>query len=170
VIVTFYHRKMKNSLRKCSIFFELKNNFVIFIIENFSSHLTEESLLKLTHETNLLNIVELNLSCCNLQSMKILSELKNLRSLNFSFNELIKLDDLCYFYSLESIDLSYNRLVSLDGMKGLTKLNFLFATNNFLKKSLDDLLTLKKYCTSLVHLDLRGNSFEKVIKKSLFFY
>jgi hypothetical protein len=47
-------------------------------------------------------------------------------------------------------------------MKGLTKLIFFIATNNFLKKSLEEILTLKRYCTSLLHLDLRGNPLDKV--------
>ncbi len=89
-------------------------------------------------------------------------ELKNLRSLNLAFNDLVKLDELAFFYALESIDLSYNKLTTLDGIKGLTKLIFFIATNNFLKKSLDDILTLKKYCPNLLHLDLRGNPFDKV--------
>jgi Leucine-rich repeat (LRR) protein len=89
-------------------------------------------------------------------------ELKNLRSLNLAFNDLVKLDELAFFYALESIDLSYNKLITLDGIKGLTKLIFFIATNNFLKKSLDDILTLKKYCPNLLHLDLRGNPFDKV--------
>jgi Leucine-rich repeat (LRR) protein len=88
--------------------------------------------------------------------------LKNLRSLNLAFNDLVKLDELAFFYALESIDLSYNKLTTLDGIKGLTKLIFFIATNNFLKKSLDDILTLKKYCPNLLHLDLRGNPFDKV--------
>jgi len=116
----------------------------------------------MTHETNLANIVELNLACCNLQSIKVLSNLKNLRSINLAFNDLIKLDELCYFYSLESIDLSYNKLSTLDGIKGLAKLGNLIATNNFLKKSLDEILTLKRYCPNILHLDLRGNPFDRV--------
>jgi len=52
-------------------------------------------------------------------------------------------------------------------MKGLTKLIFFIATNNFLKKSLNDILTLKRYCTNLLHLDLRANPFDKV--RRLFF-
>ena len=124
--------------------------------------LSESSLLQLSNEINLVNIIELNLTCCHLQSIKILSELKSLRSLNLTFNDLVRLDDLCYFYSLESIDLSYNKLTTLAGMKGLTKLKSFIATNNFLKNSLDDILTLKRYCPNLSHLDLRGNSFDKV--------
>ncbi|CAF0783988.1 unnamed protein product [Adineta ricciae] len=123
--------------------------------------LNEEILLEITHEKNLANIVELNLACCNLHSIKFLSNLKNLRSINLAFNELVKLDELCYFYSLESIDLSYNKLVTFDGMKGLTKLIYLIATNNFLKKSLDEVLTVKRYCPNVKHLDLRGNPFDK---------
>ncbi|CAF4500446.1 unnamed protein product, partial [Rotaria sp. Silwood2] len=125
------------------------------------SELTEDKLLKIVNETNLSNIIELNLACCNLQSIKILSELKNLRTLNLTFNDLVKLDELCYFYALESIDLSYNKLTTLDGIKGLTKLISFIAANNFLKKSLDDILTLKRYCTNLLHLDLRGNPLDK---------
>ena len=124
--------------------------------------LNEEILLEITHEKNLTNIVELNLACCNLHSIKFLSNLKNLRSMNLAFNELVKLDELCYFYSLESIDLSYNKLVTFDGMKGLTKLIYLIATNNFLKKSLDEVLTVKRYCPNIKHLDLRANPFDKV--------
>ncbi|CAF3420460.1 unnamed protein product [Rotaria sp. Silwood1] len=126
------------------------------------SELTEDKLLKIVNETNLSNIIELNLACCNLQSIKILSELKNLRSLNLAFNDLVKLDELCFFYALETIDLSYNKLTTLDGMKGLTKLITFIATHNFLKKSLDDILTLKRYCTNLFHLDLRENPFDKL--------
>ncbi|UJR26994.1 hypothetical protein I4U23_008301 [Adineta vaga] len=124
--------------------------------------LTEEILLEITKEKNLSNIVELNLACCNLHSIKFLSNLKNLRSINLAFNELVKLDELCYFYALESIDLSYNKLSTLDGMKGLTKLVYLIATNNFLRKSLDEVLILKRYCSSIKHLDLRGNPFDKM--------
>ena len=47
-------------------------------------------------------------------------------------------------------------------MKGLTKLVHLIATNNFLKKSLDEILILKRYCPNILHLDLRGNPFDKV--------
>lgn len=116
----------------------------------------------MTQETTLANIVELNLTCCNLLSVKFLSELKNLRTLDLTFNELTKLDDLCYFYSLEFIDVSYNKITTLDGMKGLAKLLSFIATHNFLKKSLDEILTLKRYCTSLCHLDLRHNPLDKV--------
>ncbi|CAF3540202.1 unnamed protein product [Adineta steineri] len=126
------------------------------------NELTEESLLEITHEKTLSNIIELNLACCNLQSIKILSNLKNLRSLNLAFNDLVKLDDLCYFYSLESIDLSYNKLITLDGIKGLTKLTYFIATNNFLKKSLEEILILKRYCPNILNLDLRGNPFDKL--------
>jgi Leucine-rich repeat (LRR) protein len=139
---------------------------ILIIIRN---HLSEDTILKLTCETSLASIIELNLTCCNLQSIKILSELKNLRSLNLAFNDLVKLDDLCFFYSLESIDLSYNKLITLDGMKGLTKLIFFIATNNFLKKSLDDILTLRRYCPNILHLDLRGNPFDKVRRKYMKF-
>ena len=44
---------------------------------------------------------------------------------------------------LRRIDLSYNKITTFDGMKGLTKLIFLVATNNFLKKSLDEILILR---------------------------
>jgi Leucine-rich repeat (LRR) protein len=151
---------MMNFHRKCSLFSLI--SFSNYIFSSFRTVLKEETLFKLTSETNLSTIVELNLACCNLHSIKLLSELKNLRSLNLAFNDLVKLDELCFFYALESIDLSYNKLTTLDGLKGLTKLIFFIATNNFLKKSLDDILTLKKYCTNLLHLDLRGNPFDKV--------
>ncbi|CAF3373605.1 unnamed protein product [Rotaria socialis] len=123
--------------------------------------LSEDKLLKLVNETNLANIVELNLTCCNLHSIKLLSELKSLRTLDLSFNELVKLDELCYFYSLEFIDLSYNKITTLDGIKGLAKLLSFIATHNVLKKSLDEILTLKRYCPSLCHLDLRRNPLDK---------
>jgi Leucine-rich repeat (LRR) protein len=127
--------------------------------------ITEDKLLEITQEKTLTNIVELNLACCNLHSIKALSNLKNLRSINLAFNELVKLDELCYFYALESIDVSYNKLVTLNGMKGLTKLVYLIATNNFLRKSLDEALTLKRYSPNIKHLDLRGNPFDKVRMK-----
>lgn len=164
MIILFFHPETKNFHRKCSNFF-----FHLFHATDFhyisSTDLTEANLLQFTFEINLSNIVELNLACCNLQSIKLLSELKNLRSLNLAFNDLVKLDELCYFYSLESVDLSYNKLTSLDGMKGLMKLIFFIATNNFLRKSLDDLLTLKRYCSNILHLDLRGNPYEKVRRR-----
>lgn len=92
----------------------------------------------------------------------MLSQLKNLRTLNLEFNEIVKLDELCYFYSLEAINLSYNKLTTLDGMKGLNKLMQFTVTYNFLKKSFDEILTLKRYCPNLLHLDLRGNPLDKV--------
>jgi Leucine-rich repeat (LRR) protein len=125
-------------------------------------NLSEENLLHYTRETNLGNIVELNLSCCNLQSIKILSQMKQLRTLNLTFNELMKLDDLCFFYALESIDLSYNKISTFDGVKGLIKLHTLVATNNILKKSLDEILHIKRHCSNLLHLNLRDNPFDKV--------
>ncbi|CAF5203769.1 unnamed protein product, partial [Rotaria magnacalcarata] len=123
--------------------------------------LSEDKLLKLVNETNLANIIELNLTGCNLHSIKLLSELKSLRTLDLTFNELVKLDELCYFYSLEFIDLSYNKITTLDGIKGLAKLLSFIATHNLLKKSLDEILTLKRYCPSLCHLDLRRNPLDK---------
>ena len=92
----------------------------------------------------------------------MLAELKNLRSLNLAFNDLIKVDELSFFYALETVDLSYNKINTLDGIKGLTKLTFLVATNNFLRKSLDDVLTIRRYCLNISHLDLRGNPWDKV--------
>lgn len=159
VIITFFLRKMMNFHQRCTIFLLFFSSSTSAI---FRPHLKEETLLQLSSEPSLSNIVELNLACCNLQSIKMLSELKNLRSLNLAFNDLVKLDELCYFYALESIDLSYNKLTSLEGMKGLMKLVFFIATNNFLRKSLDDLLTIKRYCPNILHLDLRGNPFDRV--------
>ena len=120
----------------------------------------------MAHETSLANVVELNLACCHLESIQALSQLKNLRLLNLAFNDLVQVDDLSFFYALESIDLSFNKLVTFDGMKGLTKLVTLIATNNALSKSLDEILTLKRYCPNLQHLDLRGNPWDKVRTRS----
>ena len=110
------------------------------------------------------NIIDLNLACCNLKSIKMISQLKNLRTLNLSFNELTQLDELCFLYLLESIDLSYNKIQTFEGIKGLPKLTVLVATHNELTKSLNEILILKRYCPALLHLDLRENPLDKVIE------
>ncbi|CAF1567889.1 unnamed protein product, partial [Adineta steineri] len=38
---------------------------------------------------------------------------------------------------------------------------YFIATNNFLKKSLEEILILKRYCPNILNLDLRGNPFDK---------
>ncbi|CAF0756740.1 unnamed protein product [Didymodactylos carnosus] len=128
---------------------------------NGNEQLTEDFLLKLTNQSNIINITELNLHGCHLTSIKQLHNLKNLRTLNISFNELSKIDELNYFYALESIDVSYNKVTTFDGIKGLTQMTTLIASYNHLTKSVEEIQILKRYFPSVQHLDLRGNPFEK---------
>lgn len=166
VTVTFFHRKTMNYQRECSFdVVSILQKFLRFFFSFFRPQLNEENLSKHTRESNMNNIIDLNVSCCNLKSIKMISQLKNLRTLNLSFNDLIQLDDLSYLYHLESIDLSYNKIHTFEGIKGLPKLTVLIATNNELTNSLNEILTLKRYCPALLHVDLRENPLDKVKMK-----
>ena len=124
-------------------------------------------------------VIELNLSKCELEEVPNLLAFEKLQILNLSYNKIGHIEGLDKLANLQSLDLSDNQLVRIEGLDKLANLQVLYLSENQLVRieGLDKLSNLQSLdlrwnrlvriegldkLTNLQSLDLSGNQLTRI--------
>ncbi|XP_069495003.1 leucine-rich repeat-containing protein 9 isoform X2 [Ambystoma mexicanum] len=123
--------------------------------------LDEKTILSLAKADICSQVEVLNLHGNGLNKLKDLSKFTSIWKLIISFNEFTSLEDVSYLPNLEYLDASHNRVITLEGFKGLGKLRHLDLSWNQLKKTKEEIQSLRKNTSKLLSLNLENNPWHK---------